>query len=569
MTLLGKSKAAGRKRDLERREFLTKLLALTGGATAAPALVGGILGTPTSVEAQAPIQGNSYESPVVRTTYGPVRGASRNGVVCFKGIPYAGSPAGKNRFKAPPPLEPWSGVRDALVYGPASIQTTDPNRPKNLPMFPTSEDSLFLNVWTPAFWDGEKRPVMFYSHGGGFATGNGGAETPHDDTIHDGSALARNYDVVVVTTNHRLSLLGYLYLGDILGEEYAASGCAGMLDIVAALRWVHDNIERFGGDPDRVMIFGESGGGMKTSCLTAMPPASGLFSRASVESGSMLRGTSRAEATETTHAVLAKLSLGPSQARQLLTVPVSRLVALESPAGAGTLRFGPVVDGHFLPANPYDPVAPVISAKVPMIVGTNEDEAVFFYMNQPAIFTMTEPQLRERIQALFHEKADRVLSVYRGVYPTASPTDIFLAIMTAHFFWANAIAMAERKASQNAAPVYMYMFRYQSDALANQNPPYPFRASHAMEIPFKFDHPQTKTMIGTNLSRFPTALNMSSAWTSFARNGKPDSEGLPHWPAYTLDKRETMFIDAECKIASDPWREQRLLWSDLMSYTAF
>jgi para-nitrobenzyl esterase len=561
--------AAGRKGDLKRRVFLSDMLALTGGAAVSPALAGGVLATSTAAEAQAPIQGDSYGPLVVQTRYGAVRGASRNGVVCFKGIPYAGSPARENRFKSPPPLEPWSGVRDALVYGPASVQTTDPNRPKDLPVFPTSEDCLFLNVWTPAFWYGEKRPVMFYSHGGGFATGNGGAETPHDDTIHDGSALARNYGVVVVTTNHRLSLLGYLYLGDILGEEYAASGCAGMLDIVAALRWVHDNIERFGGDPDRVMIFGESGGGMKTSCLTAMPSANGLFSRASVESGSMLRGTTRAEATETAHAVLAKLGLRPAEARQLLTMPVSRLVALENPAGAGTLRFGPVVDGHYLPADLYDPAAPAISAKVPMIVGTNENEAVFFYMNQPEIFTMTESQLKQRIQAVFHDKADHVLSVYRGVYPDASPTDIFLAIMTAHFFWANAIAMAERKASQNAAPVYMYMFRYQSDALANQNPPYPFRASHAMEIAFKFDHPETKTLIGTNPARFLTALNMSGAWASFARNGNPDCDGLPHWPAYTPEKRETMFIDAKCEVVSDPWREQRLLWSDLMTYTAF
>ena len=341
------------------------------------------------------------------------------------------------------------------------------------------------------------------------------------------------------------------------------------IDFCPALRWVHDNIERFGGAPDRVMIFGESGGGMKTSCLTAMPSAHGLFSRASVESDSMLRGTSRAEATETGHAVLAEIGLKPSQARELLTMPVSRFIALERPAGTGALRFGPVVDGHYLPANPYDPVAPAISAKVLMIVGTNENEAVFFFMNQPAIFTMTEPQLRERTEALFHEKAGHVLSVYRRVYPNASPTDIFLAIMTAHFFWANAIKMAERKGSQNAAPVYMHMFRYQSNALANQNPPYPFRASHAMEIAFKFDHPQSKGLIGTNPARFPTALNMSGAWASFARNGNPDCDGIPHWPAYTLEKRETMFIDAECRVVNDPWREQRLLWSDLMAYTTF
>jgi para-nitrobenzyl esterase len=569
-----RKKSAGKKHGLERRDFLAEMLALTGGAAASPVLASGVLSPPALANAQAPIQDNSYRPLIVQTTGGAVRGASRNGVVCFKGIPYAGSPAGENRFKAPPPLKPWTGVRDALAYGPASIQPLDPNRPKSIPMFPTSEDCLVLNIWTPAFWEGQKRPVMFYSHGGGFVTGNGGAEVPVDDTIHDGSALARNYDVVVVTTNHRLGVLGYLYLGDILGEEYAASGCAGMLDIIAALRWVRDNISQFGGDPDRVMLFGESGGGMKTSILTAMPAAHGLFNRASVESGSMLNGISRERATETTRAVLSKLGLSASQARQLLTLPASRFAAVSASPLVG-FRMGPVVDGHYLPANPYNPAAPAISANVPMIVGTNENEAIFFYQNQPAIYTMTEAQLHERTASMFHDQAGQVLSVYHHAYPHASPTNIFLSIMTARFMWANAVTMAERKAQQNGAPVYMYMFRYQSNALANQNPPYPLRACHAMEMPFKFDHPQFNPMggitgmIGANPGRFQTALNMSGAWAAFARNGSPDCEGIPHWPPYTLDGRETMFINAECRVVGDPWREERLLWSKLLKYTMF
>lgn len=570
----GNTPAADSPSNAQRRRFLTQMLAVTGGAAAAPALAGGLLAAPAPAEAQAPVMGNSYGSLIVQTTGGAVRGASRDGVVCFKGIPYAGSPAGENRFKAPPPLKPWSGVRDAFEYGPASIQPLDPNRPKSIPMFPTSEDCLVLNIWTPAFWHGQKRPVMFYSHGGGFVSGNGGAETPVDDTIHDGSALARNYDVVVVTTNHRLGVLGYLYLEELLGEEYAASGIAGMLDIVAALRWVHENIEQFGGDPDRVMLFGESGGGMKTSVLTAMPSAHGFFSRASVESGSMLNGISRDRATEMTRTVLSKLGLSASEARQLLTLPASRFAKVSSSPQIG-FGMGPVVDGHYLPSNPYDPVAPLISAEIPMIIGTNENEAVFLYRNQPAIFTMTEAQLRERITSTFHEHASEVLSVYRRSYPDASPTNIFLSIETARFMWANAIDQAERKAKQNAAPVYMYMFRYQSNALANQDPPYPLRACHAMEMPFKFDHPQFKSKggvtgdLGTNPGRFATALNMSGAWAAFARTGNPNFEGIPHWPRYTLDKRETMFINAECRVVGDPWREERLLWSKLVKYRMF
>ena len=557
-----------------RRRFLTQMLALTGGAAATPAMVGGLLRAPAPAEAQAPVKGNSYGPLIVQTTGGPVRGASRNGVVCFKGIPYAGSPTGENRFKAPPPLQPWSGVRDALVYGPASIQPLDPNRPASIPMFPTSEDCLVLNIWTPAFWDGQKRPVMFYSHGGGFVTGNGGAETAVDDTIHDGGALARNYDVVVVTTNHRLGVLGYLYLEEILGDEYAASGIAGMLDIAAALRWVRDNIANFGGDPDRVMLFGESGGGMKTSVLTAMPAAHGLFSRASVESGSYVNGISRDRATETTRAVLKDLGLSPSQARQLLTLPASRFAQVSASRAVG-FGMGPVVDGHYLPANPYNPVAPAISANIPMIVGTNENEAIFFNRNRPAIYTMTETQLQERIASIFHDQASAVLSVYRHAYPDASPTNIYLSIMTARMFWADAFTMAERKAQQNAAPVYMYMFRYQSNALANQNPPYPLRACHAMEMPFKFDHPQFNPMggatgnLGTRPSRFQTALNMSGAWAAFARTGNPNFEGIPHWPRYTLERRETMFLNAACRVVSDPWHEERLLWTKLRKYSMF
>ena len=424
------------------------------------------------------------DNVVAKPPCGQVRGARNGSVIVFKGIPYAGSPAGKGRFKAPPELKPWTGVRDALLYGPEAIQPPDPGWPKEWKPAIASEDCLVLNVWTRGVGDGRKRPVMFYSHGGGFATGSGGAEVWPQNLPHDGAALAEHYDVVVVTHNHRLGLLGYLYLGDLLGREYAASGAAGMLDIVAALAWVRDNIEAFGGDPNCVMIWGESGGGAKTSTLTAMPAAQGMYHRASVESGPTLRLTPREQATETTRQVLSKLGLNERQARELLTIPADRFRQLqERMSGPDPMRFGPVVDGHFLPNHPYDPVAPAMSAKIPLIVGTNKDETIMFdQRGSLEVFSMDDAALRKRLEPVLKDKTDRVLEVYRRNRPGASPADLYIAITTAQWMWNNAIEMAERKAALDAAPVYMYLFAYESEVPVAPKVAYPQKAAHAMEM---------------------------------------------------------------------------------------
>jgi para-nitrobenzyl esterase len=365
---------------LDRRAFLRCFTMATGALSAS-----GILGC------RSPEQTLSG-TVVAKTRYGRIRGARENGVIVFKGIPYAGSPAGENRFKPAPKLQPWSGIRDTLTYGAQSIQPPDPAWPKEWKPAISNEDCLFLNVWTPGINHGKSRPVMFYSHGGGFSTGNGGADVWPQDEFHDGAALARAYDVIVVTHNHRLGIMGYLYLEDFLGEEYAASGAAGMLDIVAALEWVRDNIAEFGGDPDNVMIWGESGGGAKTSALTAMPHAQGLYHKASIESGAALRMRSRSSAEATAHAVLSILGLEKDQARDLLSIPAKELCnAMQKlprrPSSSGSvsnalaegLGFSPMVDGHYLPAHPYDPVAPSMSANIPLIVGINKDETIFMH----------------------------------------------------------------------------------------------------------------------------------------------------------------------------------------------
>jgi para-nitrobenzyl esterase len=528
-------------RSLDRREFL-----------AAAALASGMAA-----------RAGAGESPVVTTTAGKLRGMEENGVVVFKGVPYAGPCDGANRFKPPGKPAPWTGVREATEYGPQAMQNRDPNSPPGTPMPASAENCQFLNVWTPAA-DGKKRAVMFYSHGGGFATGNGGSGK---NPSHDGSALAKTYDVVVVTHNHRLGLMGYLYLADILGEEYAASGMCGMLDIAAALGWVRDNIGAFGGDPGNVMIWGESGGGAKVSTLLAMPAAHGLFHKASIESGPGIRMTPPDAATAMAKALLEDLDLPASQARKLLDVPVDRLLEFQAKHG----NFGPVVDGHYLPAHPFDPVAPAISKGIPLIVGLNQDETIFQSEHLPLAeatqtFNLDEAGLRQRIAKALRDKADKVdqvLEVYRQDRPKASPTDLYIAITTGMGMWARVITLAERKVEQQGAPVFMYVFAYPSEVPVAPTIHYPMKSPHAMEIAFKFNHPENSRSTGNRPERFQAARNMSQAWATFARTSNPSFDGIPRWPAYTLDTRATMFLDAECRVVNDPYSAERRLWREI------
>ncbi len=391
----------------------------------------------------------------VNTSFGRIRGLKSDGLTTFKGIPYGGDVSGTNRFKAAPSLKPWTGVREALQLGAPSLQPG--NQRRNEP--PSDENCLFLNVWTPAT-DGKKRPVMFYSHGGGFVVGSGGSG------YQDGGNLARTWDVVVVATNHRLGLMGFLFLGDLGGEEYATSGNQGMLDILDGLKWVHQNIEAFGGDPNNVMIFGESGGGAKTSCLYAMPGAELFFNKASIESGPGIRMMPRNAATETTIMTLKQLGLEKGDWRKLLDVPSNKLVDAQvelgkQPGGPLTMSggrkgiggggrpggFGPVVDGTILPHHPFDPEAPAISKNKPLIVGSNRDETAFFLMERHDVdaFNLTDAGLEVRLQKEFGEKSHELLDAYRKSRPSASPADLYVAITSAAMIGLGAITIAERK----------------------------------------------------------------------------------------------------------------------------
>jgi para-nitrobenzyl esterase len=548
---------------ISRRSFIASSVAIIGASVAGNA--GG--------------QKSSYVE--VDTMYGRVRGPQGNGFVTFKGIPYAGSVSGANRFKAAAPLQSWTGVRDALEFGPSALQPSG-NRTNG------SEDCLFLNIWTPAA-DSRKRPVMFYSHGGGFTTGSAAA------AYQDGTNLARTWDVVVVATNHRLGLMGYLYLGEMGGEEYATSGNQGLLDIRDGLKWVHDNIERFGGDPNNVMIFGESGGGAKTSCLYAMPSAARYFNKASIESGPGIRITPRDSAAATTLMALKELGLEKSEWRKLLEVPASKLVDVQVALGrnrsAGPLTpgggrrgmsgnanpggFGPVLDGQVMPNHPFEPVAPAISKDKPLMVGYNRDEMNFFFAQQGAtdVYSLTEATLKERLDKDQGANATVVLEAYRKSRPNATPADLYVAIATARFAVIGSTTIAERKYAQHSAPVFMYCFTHESERLI-AGTQHMYGAAHAVEIVYKFNNvPATGAapsgqqsgggFADTRPSSVQAAHNMSELWSTFARTGRPAAKGQPAWPAYDTTKRATMFIDAECKVINDPFSLERKVWDQV------
>jgi para-nitrobenzyl esterase len=525
------------------------------------------------------VRAQSAEFVEVDTVEGRLRGQKQNGVCIFRGVRYAAAPVGHARFKAPSPLKKWKGVQDALVWGHPSVQPPHGTMGTNEPE--PDEDCLVLNVWTPAVNDGRKRPVMFYCHGGGFTTGSGAS------LLQEGSNLARENDVVVVQSNHRLGIMGYLFLADVLGEQYVHGANAGMLDIVAALDWTKRNIEAFGGDPGNVMVWGESGGGAKTSCIYAMPSAASYFHKASIESGPGVRMTEREVATKTTRWVLDKLGLSAREAHKLLDIPAAKLLEVQmnpppggslGPSGgrrgigaSGVGGFSPVVDGVVLPAHPFDPTAPAISADKPLIVGSNRDEVVFFYLQSQdkAVFALDEAGLVARATARFGaDSGPKLLAAYRSDRPDASPSQVAVAMESAAFAGAGSIAIAERKVAQKRAPVFMYLMTDHINATV-PGVNYQIGAMHAMDIRLKFDNPKATEARLPSLTpeeaadHARAAKNMSRLWATFARTNQPAAPGQPDWPAYDLQTRATMMIEARCHIAHDPYPAERQAWTEI------
>ncbi|HLG96326.1 MAG TPA: carboxylesterase family protein [Bryobacteraceae bacterium] len=522
------------KGDLSRRSLLTT--SVVGGAMAA---VPGF--------AAATLESKSISS-VVDTSAGKVRGVLVNGVHVYRGIPYGASTTGSNRFMPPRKPEPWTGVRDAFQNGHSSPQNSPAPGAIGWGLRSNAqqgEDCLVLNVFSNGVNDGRKRPVMVWIHGGGYTYGSGGS------LGYDGANLARTGDVTVVCINHRLNIFGHLYLGA-AGPEFVDSGNVGLLDIAASLEWVRDNIARFGGDPANVTIFGQSGGGGKVSTLLAMPAAKGLFHKAIVESGSTLKQTPKADAEKSTEMFMSKLGLKPNEVRELQELPLPKLLAAMG-NGQG-LRLAPVVDGHSLPRDPFDPTAPDISAEVPMIVGTAETEGSYFA--PPELLSLEEGAVRARLRERLHNDGDRIYNLFRKNRPHATPSELYFTISA---FPTNAHVQAERKAALGRAPAFLYQIRWRTPVEGGRR-----LAPHCIEIPFAMqNHWQLPEMVGTGPELQPLADKTSGAWVAFARTGNPNHSGIPKWPAYNATDRATMHIDNEWKPVNDPDREERLALADL------
>ena len=513
---------------------------------------------PITVFSQNTIPGytinSSTEASTVSTEYGKVAGYIENGIYNYKGIPYAEA----ERFEEPHAPATWNGIRSSRYYGPTCPQEVRTMwRMDNVAFssqwddgFP-GEDCLRVNIWTPGINDGKKRPVMVWIHGGGFSTGSG-----QEQPAYDGASLARKGDVVVVSLNHRLNALGFLNLSS-FGEKYKHSANLGLLDIVEALKWVKRNITNFGGDANNVTIFGQSGGGRKVSSLLCMPMAKGLFQKAIVESGSGATFMTDKYSKLIGEQTVRNLGLTAADIDQIKTMPYDRLLAAGTKACNDVKKMAEAAgegldasiwgwfatkDGDILPENAFQNGSELVSKDVPMMVGTclNEFAGIAAVMN-PTCLKQTDDQVMASLKKTYGNDADAYAKAFRQAYPQLPATYMPLIDFK---YRPQALAQTETKAKDGGAPVWNFLFTYQSTALDGT-----LTAMHCMELPYVFNN---VARCGFETGATPEAIRlgdiMSSAWLNFARTGNPNGNGVPQWPAYTTGKKATMVFDKDCTV---------------------
>jgi len=521
---------------------------LTSAVIAATAAAAGAAMAPAVAEAQptAPPAAGLGGAPTSRifwqvpTTSGVVEGIANGNVKEFKGIPYGAPTSGANRYAPPKKPVAWKGVRNCIGYGPISPQTPS-NLASDYSMMigwdrhvgpgGMGEDCLNLNVWTPSVNDAGRRPVLVSYHGGGWTTGSG------NGPMYDGAQLARLNDVVVVTVNHRLAANGYVHLGA-FHPELASAGNCGVMDMVASLEWVRDNIERFGGDPKRVMIFGQSGGGSKTSTMLAVPSAKGLFSRAAVQSGSTLRQATPDEAAKEAEKFLKACGLTTKNAADIRKLSWQQILEAQAKSGAA---FRPVVDGKVLPHHPFDPSAPEESREVPVIISTTLHDAALRLTN----FDLTWDQAGALFTQRFGAKGPQILAAYRQRNPKLTP---FLAQAEAFTDQTrgNSMRQAERKAALGGAPAYMYVWDWATPSFGGK-----FGAVHGHDVDATF-HLYRNAMCGSGVPEGRLMADRAAAtWAAFAATGNPNNPSIPNWAPYDARTRATMVFDSNMRVVND------------------
>jgi para-nitrobenzyl esterase len=488
---------------------------------------------------------------VVPTSGGRIRGIRANGVDTFLGIPYGQPTAGKARFLAPVAAKPTKGVRDAFWFGPGAPQVDSrlgvhglgaelmtlmyPRGSSPLEAGPMSEDSLVLNVWSPAAAEHFNLPVMVWFHGGGFSSGTGA------ESVFYGETLAKSGRAVVVTVNHRLGILGYTPLGHLLGSEYSTSGSAGIADLVLALQWVQDNISGFGGDPENVTIFGQSGGGAKVFTLLGMPATQGLFAKAIIQSGVFGAFNDPEAGVAYTSALLDSLGIPESNADVLLDLPLAHLLEGQRRFQRTVGNFAPTIDGSFLPESLLSTRISPLASGIPVIIGYTSHDMAMMLTFDPDYATLTFDTLPNVLARDLGDGDVSLIESYRSQFPAESAQLILSRIATDHSFGRAALAAAELKSLDGTADVFVYEFGYQTEALNGL-----LGSCHSLDLPFVFGNVSWSPFAGERPERHSVAASMMSAWLDFAEQAIPRTPSGDPWPRYSRGTgRMRTVIDVE------------------------